>query len=163
MASQRVSSLNYLEFNNNDPTSPVALIAGRIWWVPLRVTQIQGSNGNLGRTPIAIMESGAIYSISLIILMVLYVRHTYAQNIVLDSMIQIIVSSIYIRLLAALLIFSAGNSFLIGHSASGTRSCARRGHQTAEHANSTAQFLHAEYDGASHRHDTASRGFLEVR
>jgi hypothetical protein len=67
-----------------------ALIAGRIWWVPLRVTQIQGSNGNLGPTSIAIMESGAIYSISLVILMVLYVKHTYAQNIVLDSMTQII-------------------------------------------------------------------------
>lgn len=88
--------------NRNDLTLSVALIAGRIWWVPLRVTQIQGENGNLGPTSIAIMESGAIYSISLITLMVLYVKHTYAQNIVLDSMIQIIVRSIFGNLVNAM-------------------------------------------------------------
>jgi hypothetical protein len=85
--------------NENGSDVPVVLIAGRIWWVPLKVTRIQGSNGNLGPTPIAIMESGAICTISLIILMVLYVNHTYAQNIVLDSMIQIIVSRIFIQII----------------------------------------------------------------
>ncbi|KAF5319257.1 hypothetical protein D9619_008321 [Psilocybe cf. subviscida] len=73
-------------------TCATALIAGRIWWVPLRTTQmtIPGAQCDMTPTRVAIMESGAIYSISLIVLMGLYLKGSYAQNVVFDAMPQVI-------------------------------------------------------------------------
>ncbi|KAF5319532.1 hypothetical protein D9619_008334 [Psilocybe cf. subviscida] len=70
----------------------LALIAGRIWWVPLNVTQMTmpGAQCDWGHTRLAILESGALYGISLIVLMALYIKGLYPQNVVLDAMPQVI-------------------------------------------------------------------------
>ena len=68
-----------------------ALIAARIIWVH---RQMVGSINGREVLPaaIVIVESGAIYSACLIILLSLYVSGSLAQYVVLDAVTQIIVS-----------------------------------------------------------------------
>jgi hypothetical protein len=66
---------------------PLVLIAGRIWWINRQAGSAAEkiSGRKLGPTIIIIIESGAIYSACLIILLSLYVSGSYAQYIFLDG------------------------------------------------------------------------------
>jgi len=65
------------------------LIAGRIWWVH-RTTQGRVGGPNLAAPMILVIESGAIYSICLIILIILYASGSFAQYIALDAVSQVV-------------------------------------------------------------------------
>ncbi|KAF8983978.1 hypothetical protein BDQ17DRAFT_1437197 [Cyathus striatus] len=67
------------------------LIASRIWWTRYQVRRIQIEINGRSLSPAAmvIVESGAIYSICLIILLALYLSGNYAQHIACDSVAQI--------------------------------------------------------------------------
>ncbi|KAF5311103.1 hypothetical protein D9619_007631 [Psilocybe cf. subviscida] len=71
-----------------------ALIAGRLWWVPHKINGMLPQGGenqcNLGPAAVIIIESGVVYSSCMIILIALYASGSYAQNIVLDALTQII-------------------------------------------------------------------------
>lgn len=84
-------------YKPSDGSPPlVALIAARIVWVH---RQMVGSVNGREVLPaaIVIIESGAIYSACLIILLSLYVSGSFAQYIVLDAVTQVIVSVIATR------------------------------------------------------------------
>ncbi|KAJ7508274.1 hypothetical protein B0H11DRAFT_1964131 [Mycena galericulata] len=68
------------------------LIAGRIWWINRQACSAADafSGRKLGPTIIIIIESGAIYSACLIILLSLYVSGNYAQYIFLDGVVQVV-------------------------------------------------------------------------
>jgi hypothetical protein len=63
----------------------LALIAARIWWVHRRVIGITTGGGNLAPAAVVIIESGAIYSLCLVLLLSLYLSGSYAQYILLDT------------------------------------------------------------------------------
>ena len=67
------------------------LIAARIWWVDHKTAGLLQS-----RTlkPIAniIIESGALYSASLLILLIMFLKKSWAKPIMVDLVVQIIVS-----------------------------------------------------------------------
>jgi len=65
------------------------LIAGRIWWVH-RSTKGKMGGTNLAVPMILVVESGAIYSFCLIILIILYATGSFAQYIALDAVSQVI-------------------------------------------------------------------------
>lgn len=50
--------------------------------------------GTLGPAAVVIIESGAIYSFCLILLLSLYLSGSYAQYILLDAVTQVVVSGI---------------------------------------------------------------------
>jgi len=66
------------------------LIAGRIWWIHRTTKGRIASGPNLAASMILVIESGAIYTLCLIILMALYGSGTYAQYIALDAVTQLI-------------------------------------------------------------------------
>jgi hypothetical protein len=83
-----VSWLSLTLFTNAYAT---ACIAGRIWWVPHRISDMSNvGNFRIGQPAVVIIESGAIYSSSLILLIILYELRTYAQTVVLECMVQIV-------------------------------------------------------------------------
>ncbi|KAJ7103783.1 hypothetical protein C8R44DRAFT_808160 [Mycena epipterygia] len=84
-----VSFFSLTLFTNFTCTS---LIAGRIWWINRRAAQgaAEISGRSLGQASIIIIESGAIYSACLIILLSLYLSGSYAQYILLDGVVQIV-------------------------------------------------------------------------
>ncbi|KAF8986819.1 hypothetical protein BDQ17DRAFT_1315280 [Cyathus striatus] len=65
------------------------LIAGRIWWNRHQTRRILVEGRSLSPAAMAIIESGAIYSICLVILLALYLSGNYASYIVLDTVTQI--------------------------------------------------------------------------
>ncbi|KAF8634299.1 hypothetical protein AX17_004251 [Amanita inopinata Kibby_2008] len=67
------------------------LIASRIWWIARQANTLLGkSHGRKYNNAVAIIvESGAIYSISLLILLVLYTIKSTSQYIVYDALAQI--------------------------------------------------------------------------
>ncbi|KAF8999660.1 hypothetical protein BDQ17DRAFT_1195941, partial [Cyathus striatus] len=68
-----------------------SLIAGRIWWISRMTVHVLGKKHGrkyVGAMAI-ILESGAIYSASLLTLLILYLLKTNAQFIVYDSVAQI--------------------------------------------------------------------------
>ncbi|KAJ7078392.1 hypothetical protein C8R43DRAFT_1143408 [Mycena crocata] len=82
-----VSFFSLTLFTNFTCTS---LIAGRIWWMNRRVVATAEISGRkLGPAIIIIVESSAIYSACLIILLSLYLSGSYAQYIHLDGVVQI--------------------------------------------------------------------------
>ncbi|KAJ7078381.1 hypothetical protein C8R43DRAFT_353872 [Mycena crocata] len=71
--------------------SCTALIAVRIWYINRQVTKAGAVWGRrLGQSIIIIVESGAIYSACLIILLSLYLSGSYAQYILLDAVVQVV-------------------------------------------------------------------------
>ncbi|KAF7973802.1 hypothetical protein HWV62_14168 [Athelia sp. TMB] len=66
------------------------LIAFRIWWTHRRAGS--GAPGTISLLPtvVIVVESGAIYSVVLVILLSLYLSGSYAQYIALDAVTQII-------------------------------------------------------------------------
>jgi hypothetical protein len=70
-----------------------ALIAGRIWWMNRQIrsllTNTRSSRLNFQPAVTIIVESGAIYSISMVMLIILYESGSAAQVIVQDAMPQI--------------------------------------------------------------------------
>ncbi|KAF8208012.1 hypothetical protein K438DRAFT_1754758 [Mycena galopus ATCC 62051] len=68
------------------------LIAGRIWWIDRQAGNAAEiiSGRKLGPTIIILIESGAIYSACLIILLSLYISGSYAQYIALDGVVQVV-------------------------------------------------------------------------
>ncbi|KAF7341620.1 hypothetical protein MSAN_02059400 [Mycena sanguinolenta] len=84
-----VSFFSLTLFTNFSCTS---LIAGRIWWINHKAGRAARiiSGRKLGPTIIIIIESGAIYSACLIILLSLYVSGSYAQYIALDGVVQVV-------------------------------------------------------------------------
>ncbi|KAF9033783.1 hypothetical protein BDP27DRAFT_1435868 [Rhodocollybia butyracea] len=76
------------------------LIAGRIWWIHQQTTGIMRSGRSLIPAAVVIIESGAIYSACLIILLTLYLSGSFAQSISLDAVphvIGIVFSLIIVR------------------------------------------------------------------
>jgi len=69
--------------------SCTALIAGRIWWVH-RTAKGRVGGPNLAAPMILVIESGAIYSFCLIILLSLYASGSFTQYILLDATTQVI-------------------------------------------------------------------------
>ncbi|KIK54235.1 hypothetical protein GYMLUDRAFT_249693 [Collybiopsis luxurians FD-317 M1] len=69
-----------------------SLIAARIWWTHRRMTGTDMAVFGRSTMPAAvvIIESGAIYSACLIILLSLYLSGSFAQYIALDAVIQVI-------------------------------------------------------------------------
>jgi len=68
-----------------------SLIAGKIWWIHRRSTSLDRVGGQSLATPmIVIIESGAIYSISLIVQISLYASGSLAVFIIVDSATSII-------------------------------------------------------------------------
>jgi hypothetical protein len=65
-------------------TNASGLIAGRIWWIN-RATIGRVEGPNLAAPMILVIESGAIYSFCLIILIILYATGSFAQYIALDA------------------------------------------------------------------------------
>jgi hypothetical protein len=55
---------------------------------------IDGSLESMTRPMVIVIESGSIYSLCLLVLIILYASHNFAQYIVLDALNQIIVSGI---------------------------------------------------------------------
>ncbi|KAE9384786.1 hypothetical protein BT96DRAFT_622171 [Gymnopus androsaceus JB14] len=82
-----VSFFSLTLFTNFSCTS---LIAGRIWWVHRRTMGLVVSGHSLVPAAVVIIESGAIYSVCLIILLSLYLSGSFAQYIVLDAVTQVI-------------------------------------------------------------------------
>uniref|UniRef100_A0A8H8CE37 Uncharacterized protein n=1 Tax=Psilocybe cubensis TaxID=181762 RepID=A0A8H8CE37_PSICU len=66
-----------------------ALIASRIWWIHHK-TKALVSGRSILPAMVVIIESGAIYSACLIILLALYLSGSYTQYIVLDAVTQVI-------------------------------------------------------------------------
>lgn len=68
-----------------------SLIAGRIWWIGRQAAKsLGGAHGQkYSQALVIIIESGAIYSVCLFILLILYVTKANAQYIVYDSLAQI--------------------------------------------------------------------------
>nr|GAT50861.1 predicted protein [Mycena chlorophos] len=69
------------------------LIAGRIWLINSRAHNSASEvfkRGGLGPAIMIIVESGAIYSFALILLLALYVNNNYAQYILLDAEAQLV-------------------------------------------------------------------------
>lgn len=64
-----------------------ALIAGRVWWIQrkLQKTGVAVVGRDLTPALIVVIESGAIYSACLIILLALYLSGSFAQYILLDG------------------------------------------------------------------------------
>ncbi|KAF9228998.1 hypothetical protein BS17DRAFT_772871 [Gyrodon lividus] len=81
-----VSFFSLTLFTNLSCTS---LIASRILWVNRR-TNIAVSGRNVVTAAVVIIESGAIYSCCLIILLSLYLSNSFAQYIMLDAVTQVI-------------------------------------------------------------------------
>lgn len=78
-----------------------ALIAGRIWWVQRKITGLKAGGkgrGSLAPAIIVIVESGAIYSVCLILLLSFYLSGIYAQYILLDAVQQVVVSDLFLLL-----------------------------------------------------------------
>lgn len=69
----------------------LALIASRIWWIHHKTKAIVSGRSVLPAM-VVIIESGAIYSACLIILLALYLSGSFTQYIVLDAVAQVIVS-----------------------------------------------------------------------
>jgi len=69
--------------------SCTTLIAGRIWWTHRRAIGLVGGR-SLVPAAVVIVESGAIYSACLVILLSLYLSGSFAQYIVLDAVTQVI-------------------------------------------------------------------------
>ncbi|KAF8983976.1 hypothetical protein BDQ17DRAFT_1548884 [Cyathus striatus] len=69
--------------------SSTILIASRIWWTRRQTRQIQMGGRNLSPAAMVIIESGSIYSVCLVILLVLYISGNYATYIALDTAAQI--------------------------------------------------------------------------
>ncbi|KAJ7489524.1 hypothetical protein FB451DRAFT_692348 [Mycena latifolia] len=83
-----VSFFSLTLFTNFTCTS---LIAGRIWWVNRRAASVAEISGRtLGPAIIIIVESGAIYSACLILLLSLYLTGSYAQYVLLDGVVQVV-------------------------------------------------------------------------
>jgi hypothetical protein len=69
------------------------LIAGRIWWTNKRIasladchaTEIKERTSAIMPAAVIIIESGAIYSIMLILLLATYVSSSYAQYFFIDA------------------------------------------------------------------------------
>lgn len=92
---------NWYVFHVNATESHVVLIvvsvviASRIWWVSRRInrmTSTTGRSSTLGRAGSIIIESGAMYSSCLVLLIALYLCGSYAQFVVLNAMTQVVVS-----------------------------------------------------------------------
>ncbi|KAF7320492.1 hypothetical protein HMN09_00132700 [Mycena chlorophos] len=67
------------------------LIAARIWLIDRSTGNTAKVFGRrLGPAILIIVESGAIYSVALVILLALYVNNSYAQYILLDAEVQIV-------------------------------------------------------------------------
>ncbi|KAF8996233.1 hypothetical protein BDQ17DRAFT_1310457 [Cyathus striatus] len=66
------------------------LIALRIWWGQRQTKSIHVSGRSIGPAAVVIVESGAIYSVTLIILLATYLSGNNAQFIALDAVTQII-------------------------------------------------------------------------
>ncbi|KAF5366583.1 hypothetical protein D9758_008937 [Tetrapyrgos nigripes] len=68
-----------------------SLIAGRIWWVSRQTSQVLGAKHSrkYSQALEIVIESGAIFAVTQLILLVLYVLRHNAQYIVFDSMAQI--------------------------------------------------------------------------
>ncbi|KAK7033854.1 hypothetical protein R3P38DRAFT_738877 [Favolaschia claudopus] len=69
-----------------------SLIAGRIWWIARTTQRLMGTTTSRRKYQNAvaiILESGAIYSVSLMTLLILYCSRTNAQYIVYDAQAQI--------------------------------------------------------------------------
>lgn len=73
--------------HTTDYVSSSVLIAGRIRWVQqsTRDTDSQTVGRSLGPAIIVVVESGVIYSVCLVLLLVLYVTSSFAQYILLDA------------------------------------------------------------------------------
>ncbi|KAJ7924222.1 hypothetical protein B0H13DRAFT_1864097 [Mycena leptocephala] len=86
------------------------LIAGRIWWINRQAGSAAEkiSGRKLGPTIIIIIESGAIYSACLIILLSLYASGSYAQYIVLDGVVQVVLGSSLQGVVFSLIIVRVG-------------------------------------------------------
>jgi len=83
-----VSFFSLTLFTNFSCTS---LIAGRIWWIHRQVGRAAEVSGRgLGPAIIIIIESGAIYSVCLILLLSLYLSGSYAQYVLLDGVVQVV-------------------------------------------------------------------------
>jgi len=82
-----VSFFSLTLFTNFSSTS---LIAGRIWWIHRKVLGNVIKGGSLMPAVIVVIESGAIYSACLVILLSLYLSGSYAQYIALDAVTQVI-------------------------------------------------------------------------
>jgi len=67
------------------------LIAGRIWWISRKACKLLGKEirRKYNHTVAIVLESGAIYSVSLMTLLILYCSKTNAQYIVYDALAQI--------------------------------------------------------------------------
>ncbi|TFK97078.1 hypothetical protein BDV98DRAFT_514405 [Pterulicium gracile] len=68
-----------------------SLIAGRLWWISRGVRKHfgKGHSSRYHRAIILVVESGALYSSSLLVFIVLYTMEYYAEMIVYDSVSQI--------------------------------------------------------------------------
>lgn len=76
----------------------LGLIVFRLWWIRRRIQSMPNFTGdpNYKRVSSAaaiIVESGAVYSLCLIVLIVLYMTKSWSAQIVQDAMPQIIVST----------------------------------------------------------------------
>ncbi|KAF9477272.1 hypothetical protein BDN70DRAFT_862090 [Pholiota conissans] len=79
-----------LTLTTNFTSTSESLIAFRIWWVHRRTRGILGSRRTILPAMVVIIESGAIYSACLVILLSLYLSGSFAQYIVLDAVTQVI-------------------------------------------------------------------------
>lgn len=70
----------------------IVLIAAKIWWVGRKTATILHTR-TLMPIAIVIVESGALYSASLLILLIAFLKQSWAKPIMVDLVVQIIVSS----------------------------------------------------------------------
>lgn len=63
----------------------IALIAGRIWWIHRQTLGLRIGGRSIVPAAVVIVESGAIYSTVLIILLALYLSGSFAQYVALDG------------------------------------------------------------------------------
>ncbi|KAJ7671239.1 hypothetical protein DFH06DRAFT_910331, partial [Mycena polygramma] len=66
-----------------------SLIAGRIYWIGRRTKRLISGAHNYQNTVAIVLESGVIYSVGLVTLLIVYRSGTNAQYIVYDAMAQI--------------------------------------------------------------------------
>lgn len=72
------------------------LIAYRIWSVDHSAGKFRQTKSTLKPVMAAVIESGAIYSLTLVILLGVYLSHSWAHFIFLDSLTPLIVSDEFV-------------------------------------------------------------------
>ncbi|KAI5122026.1 hypothetical protein M0805_008017 [Coniferiporia weirii] len=70
--------------------SCTALIAFKVWWMERQLAEFSRSSSGFRPVMIIVIESGAVYSVSLIALLAMYINGTWAFYFIIDTMPDII-------------------------------------------------------------------------